>query len=108
MNFDLGFETCFFEGMDAYSKTWLQFVFPLHVWVLIGLIIMTSRYSITVSKLIGSDPVAVLATLILMSYTKILKVIIEVFSSATLDYPEGQLDNAKVWFKDGNVAYLHS
>ena len=28
LNLDFGIETCFYEGMDAYSKTWLQFVFP--------------------------------------------------------------------------------
>jgi len=27
-------ETCFFDGMDDYVKTWLQFVFPLYVWSL--------------------------------------------------------------------------
>ena len=52
LNLDLGFETCFYDGMTAWALTWLQFAFPLYVWVLISLIILTSRYSITVSKLI--------------------------------------------------------
>ena len=26
--------------MDAYSKAWLQFVFPAYIWVLIGLMIL--------------------------------------------------------------------
>jgi len=30
LNLDLGMETCFFNGLSAYSKTWLQFVFPLY------------------------------------------------------------------------------
>ena len=34
LNLDLGIETCFFDGMDDYVKTWLQFVFPLYVWSL--------------------------------------------------------------------------
>ena len=33
LNLDFGIETCFYDGMDAYSKTWLQFVFPLYIWV---------------------------------------------------------------------------
>ena len=66
MNLDLGFQTCFYDGLDAYALTWLQFAFPLYVWLIIGLMIFISRYSITVSKLIGSNPVAVLATLLLM------------------------------------------
>ena len=45
MNLDLGFPTCFYDGMDAYVQTWLQFVFPIYIWFLICLIIITSRYS---------------------------------------------------------------
>ena len=106
MNFDLGFETCFYRGMTAYVQTWLQFAFPVYVWLLISMIILTSRYSITVSKLIGHNPIAVLATLLLMSYTKILMVIIDVYSSAELDYPHNK--TVTVWLRDGNVPYLQS
>ena len=35
LNLDFGIETCFYNGMDAYSKTWLQFVFPVYIWVLV-------------------------------------------------------------------------
>ena len=37
LNLDLGIESCFFDGMSTYFFTWLQFVFPLYVWFLIGL-----------------------------------------------------------------------
>ena len=87
-------------------QTWLQFAFPLYVWILISLIILTSRYSITVSKLIGHNPIAVLATLLLMSYTKILKITIEVYSSVHLEYPDDK--TVTVWLKDANVPYLQS
>ena len=106
MNLDLGFQTCFYDGLDAYALTWLQFAFPLYVWLIIGLVIFISRYSITVSKLFGSNPVAVLATLLLMSYTKILKIIIEVYALVKLDYPDNK--TATMWLKDANVPYLES
>ena len=32
LNLDLGIETCFFTGLDAYWKTWLQFAFPVYLW----------------------------------------------------------------------------
>ena len=35
LNLDFGIETCFYNGMDAYSKTWLQLVFPVYIWVLV-------------------------------------------------------------------------
>ena len=111
MNLDLGFETCFYNGMTTYQQTWLQFAFPIYIWMLITLIIITSRYSIRVSKLIGHNPIAVnpiavLATLLLMSYTKILKIIIDVYSSAKLEYPDNK--TVTVWLKDGNILYLQS
>ena len=105
LNLDLGFQT-FYDGLDAYSQTWFQFSFPLYVWLLIGLIIFISRYSITVSKLIGHNPIAVLATLILMSYTKLLKIIIEVYSSVDLEYPGNK--TVTLWLKDANVPYLQT
>ena len=104
LNLDIGIETCFYDGLDAYIQTWLQFAFPAYIWILISMIIITSRYSITISKLIGSNPIAVLATLILMSYTKTLRVIIDVFSFVYLDYPNGK--KVSVWLKDGNVEYF--
>ena len=73
---------------------------------LISMIIVISRHSILVSKVIGSNPIAVLATLLLMSYNKILKIIVEVYSSVDLDYPGGM--KVTVWLKDSNVPYLKS
>ena len=106
LNLDFGFHTCFYHGLNAYAKTWLQFVFPVYVWFLILLIIRTSRSFICVTKLLGSNPIAVLATLILMSYAKILKIIIAVYSSVELQYP-GNVTKT-VWLVDANVPYLHS
>ena len=105
MNLDLGIPTCFYDGMDAYAQTWLQFVFPLYVWFLITLIIITSRYSTLLTKLIGSNPIAVLATLLLMSYTKILKNVIDIYSAVHLEYPN---TTETVWIKDANIPYLKS
>ena len=106
LNLDLGIETCFYDGMTAYAQTWLQFVFPMYVWVLISLIILTARHSVLLSRLLGSNPIAVLATLLLMSYTKILRIIIDVYSSVDLNYPEEEI--VRVWLKDGNIPYLGS
>ena len=82
LNLDLGIETCFYDGLTAYVLTWLQLVFPVYIWFLVGVIIFCSRYSIKISKLIGHNPIAVLATLLLMSYTKVLKVCSDTFSYA--------------------------
>ena len=64
-NLDLGIETCFYNGMDAFVKTWMQFAFPLYVWALVGMIIVGSYYSGRVASIFGRNPIAVLATLFL-------------------------------------------
>ena len=104
LNLDLGIQTCFYNGMDAYTKTWLQFVFPIYVWSLVGLIIFISHFSRKITSLLGSNPIAVLATLFLISYTKILRTIIAALSFRYLEYPDGI--NVAVWTYDGNMEYF--
>ena len=31
LNLDLGIETCFYDGMDVYTYSWLQFLFPFYL-----------------------------------------------------------------------------
>ena len=104
LNLDLGIETCFYNGMDAYVKTWLQFVFPLYVWALIGMIILGSYYSGRMAKVFGSNPIAVLATLFLLSYAKLLCTVIAALSLTYLEYPDDL--QIAVWLYDGNIRYF--
>ena len=105
LNLDLGINTCFFDGMDAYSKTWLQFVFPLYIWGLNGLVIFLCSHSRRLTELCGgSNPVAVLATLFLISYLKVFRTIISTFSILMLDFPDGE--SRTVWQLDGNIDVL--
>lgn len=104
LNLDFGFTLCFYDGMDIYAHTWMQFIFPLYIWTLIGIIIAVSHYSAWMTRRLGSNPVAVLATLILLSYAKLLRTIITVFYYANLELPYGQ--TTRVWLYDGNIAYL--
>ena len=103
LNLDLGINTCFYDGMDSYGYTWLQFLFPFYIWTILGLIIVLSRYSWRVTKLLGSHPIAVLDTLFLLSYVKILRVFITSVAYTSLQY---QSKSVVVWQMDGNVEYL--
>ena len=105
LNLDVGIETCFYDGMDIYSKTWLQFVFPIYVWSLVGVIILISHFSRKITTLLGSNPIAVLATLFLISYAKILRTIIAALSFRNLQYPDEK--TVPVWTYDGNIEYIH-
>ena len=104
LNLDIGFDVCFFDGLNAYIKTWLQLAFPAYIISLVFLVIIVSHYSRRFAKLIGKrDPIATLATLILLSYTKLLSTSILVFSYTTLQYPNNT--RVTVWLPDGNVEY---
>ena len=105
LNLDVGIETCFYDGMDIYAKTWLQFVFPIYVWSLVGVIILISHFSRKITTLLGSNPIAVLATLFLISYAKILRTIIAALSFRNLQYPDEK--TVPVWTYDGNIEYIH-
>ena len=105
LNFDLGFDVCFFDGMDTYVKTWLQLAFPAYIIILVIVIIQLSYYFGAFGRLIGKkDPVATLATLILLSYAKLLQTIITAFSSATLTYPNGS--TITFWLPDATIQYF--
>ena len=101
LNLDLGIQTCFYSGMDAYAKTWLDLVFPVYIWVIVGFLVYISYRSVTVTKLLGSSPVPVLATLFLLSYAKVLRTIIAALSLTVLHYPH---KNEMVWIHDANVS----
>ena len=104
VNLDFGISTCFFDGYNTYISTWMQFAFPLYIWLLISIIILTSRYSRRITKLITSNIVSVLATLLLLSYAKLLKTSIEVFSLVQLSLLNGNV--TKMWKADANIPYL--
>ena len=106
INLDIGIDVCFIDGLDAYIKTWLELAFPLYIISLVFMVIVVSEYSPRFSALIGKrDPVSTLATLILLSYAKLLSITITALSSAVLHYPGGKHET--VWLPDGNVKYFH-
>ena len=104
LNLDLGIKTCFYDGMDTYVNTWLQFAFLIYVWSIIGLIIFFSRKYICVTRLVGRNAVKVVATLLLISYSKLQLTAIHVIQFVRLNSSEGEIKY--VWVYDGNVQYL--
>ena len=102
LNLDLGIEVCLFDGLDGYWNTWLQFVFPAYLFLLISGIIVGCRYSVWLCRLCGSHAVPALATLFLMCYTKILLTVTNALSMSWLPCNDSTLT---VWSVDGNIEY---
>ena len=109
INLDLGFKMCFYEKMSQAAKTGLQFVFPIYLWVLMFAIIMVGKRYIHGRSTRSAVPV--LATLIFLSYSKILRTTISVFSSINVfisknDSNFNELERMVAWQPDPNIEYL--
>ena len=105
LSLDLGIETCFAAELDQYKKTWLQFVFPVYIFLLVIMIIISAQCSQKLSKLLGEcNPVATLATLIWLSNAKLFHTVLSAVSFTTLKYPDNT--TALVWLPDGNINFL--
>ena len=101
LNFDFGIETCFCRGLNAFWKTWLQYIFPFYT---AGLFIIGLRYSSRLSKLFGNRSAPTLATLLFLSYAKLLRTIITSLELAPLSsFPNHSVDF--VWLVDGRLGY---
>ncbi|XP_065897301.1 uncharacterized protein [Dysidea avara] len=106
LNLDLGIETCFYDGMDEYAKIWLEYMFPVYLIIIVAVIIVLARHSSRIQRLVRSNGVPVLSTLIFLSYTKLLRT-----SSVVLFYgvdlthlPSSRVE--RVWAPDANIEFF--
>ena len=87
LNLDIGFDVCFFANDDgeinytALYKTLVQLAFPASIIILVIIVVIASECSSKFAKIIGKgNPIAVLATMILLSYAKFFNAILTSFS----------------------------
>ena len=110
LNLDLGIETCFVQDLSAFTKTWIQFLFPFYIWCITGGIILLARWSERLTKLFGNNSVQVLATLFLLSYAKLLRtVLLALIPARLLVYTDAgepvESLTQVVWAFDGHLFY---
>lgn len=109
INLDLGIPTCFYDGMDGYAEAWLEFAFPIYIWSIAVIIIVLSNKLQCVANIAGKNAVKVLATLVLLSYTKFSRAVISTFSYTDIHslLPNGSNKTVeRVWLIDGNLTYF--
>ena len=102
LNLELGFELCFYEGMTLSTKTGLQLMFPIYMWLLVLIMSLISRFSNKFANLTVNYSVQVLSTLLYLSFSKHLLTTIDIFIPASVYTPNG---TSTVWYSDGNVSY---
>ena len=106
-NFNLGIETCFYDGMDDYIIMWLQLVFPTYL-IIISTTIITIGHFIKIpyiQRIISLRGFPVLATLLLLTYTKLLITTSTVLFSYTEILTISKTDHSTeyVWSLSTNV-----
>lgn len=89
---------CLLEDMASVS-------FPT-LWFIAGVIIITCHYSSRLTNLIGDRVVPLLATLFLLSYTKLLHTAMTALEFGVLRVYSDKHEML-VWYLDGNLAYYH-
>ncbi len=105
INTRLGFDRCLPHGVDEYQKVWHYFLFPIYAFSLVLAIILLSKYSSRCARIIGKrNPVATLATIILLMYTVLLQAVTDIFAFGVLKYPDGSRE--VVWLPDATVKYF--
>ncbi len=76
--------------MNSQAKVLLQLVFPAYLFLLMFLIIILSKYFDSFAKLLSNrNPVAALGTLVLLSYSKLLQLIVAALQNRILEYYDG-------------------
>ena len=107
INLDLGIKTCFFHNMDSCNKMWLQFVFPAYVWLIVIFIIILLQYSSKAVRLVGRQAIPVLSTMILLSYTKLIRIVFQVLYSIKIPCTDDKNNTVLLlrWYIDANVQY---
>lgn len=102
-NLDFGIQSCFFTGLTQYTYTWLQFVFPIYILLLSGILIALAQKV----NILGNNGVPVLATLLLLSYYKFLVIIVSILRHALIIeiVDQNTVKELIVWEKDGSISY---
>ena len=103
MNLSLGIETCFYHGMNEYDKIWLQFAFISYLLFIVAILAFASRYSSTVEKLTRRRVIPVIATIFLLTYSKLLLITAKVLYSYTTLHCLSDNTKTIVWMWDTNM-----
>ena len=106
VNLDINVETCFYHNLSSCHKAWLQFIFPGYVWFLLILIIILSQYSSKMVRIVGRQAIPVLATMILLSYTKLIRTVFQVLHYTNIQCRGKNNVTLLRWYIDANVQYL--
>ena len=103
INLRLDFSLCLFNGMNEIYKKGLLLFPPFFFLVVVLLVIIISHLSLRFSNKLSHFSVQVLVTIVHLSFSSLLRIISDVFTSTTIYTAQNQY---KVWYWDGTVEYM--
>ena len=103
LNLDLGITICFYKGMSAYSKQWMEFTFLFYLLLIAIIIVFLSNRSMWFTRLTGHNIVPVLSTVLLFSYSKIIKNCVKVFDCTLNRYTSTKNKTRLIWAQDETI-----
>ena len=103
LSLNFGIEYCFYDGYNSFDLTLWQYAFPVYVWLICILVIAAAKFSNKVTKTFGSNIVPTIATLFLLSYTKLLFNVRIVLVNQPIQYLDGPTKNVLLF--DGSYEY---
>ena len=111
LNLNIGFETCFYDGMTPLDRAGLGLVFPAYLFVLMILFIwLASRFLLLSEWLAKSNftPSKLVATLIVLSYNSITQSCFQIlgFVEVTVYRDDGSSHVIRPWATDPNEEYF--
>ncbi len=110
LNLDFGFNVCFYKGMTSQAKIWLQFLFPIYLFTIELLLILSSYRSSKLARISGAkNRLKIVSTIFLLGYMKIFRVVVTILSFGYIKTIDNNMTTIEtVWLYDGNIVYFSS
>lgn len=102
LNDTVNYPVCIYSQLTSIMKASSFFIFPLFLISIVLALVIASRYSVKLSNFIAPSSIQVLATLIYLSFAKLLLTSINILLPAYVHTP---YKTFLVWYVDGNVPY---
>ena len=108
MNLDLGLHLCLYSGLDEFAKAVLQFVFPAYLLIILAVTTVFAHkygYKIHRVSIVAKRIVPVLATLVIITYTKLAEASVNGLLFTWM-YDIDSQERKAVWLYDGSIGYF--
>ena len=106
LNLELGFPLCLYNGLTPIVSSYLGYIVPVYLWSIVLIISFLSRHFRIIARLTSRSAIPVLATIIHLSFSKLLRLVVDGLIFVTLDIDDGdRITSTYSWYFDGSVTF---